>query len=84
MQTQLIGHFSSTHGIREILFVGKYEKHSVTELVFVEHSVQFITSSVDTISIIGIHDKDESLSILVVVAPQRTNLILTPYIPNCK
>jgi len=33
VQAKLVGDFSSIHGIRKILFVCKYQKHSITELV---------------------------------------------------
>jgi hypothetical protein len=84
VQTKFISHFGSTHSIREILLVGKDEKDGIAQFVLVEHSVHFIASGIDTVSIIGIHHEDQSLGVLVVVAPQRTDLVLTSDIPNCK
>ena len=84
MQSELIGHFCRAHGVGKILLVGKYQEYRIAQFVFIEHSVQFVTSSIDTIRVIGIDDKDETLRVLVVVAPQGTNLILTAYIPDCK
>lgn len=84
MQSQFVGHFGGTHGVGQILLVGKDEQNGVAEFVFVEHSVQFIAGGVDTIRVIGIDNKDESLSVLVVVAPQGTDFILTTDIPNCE
>ena len=34
------------------------------------------------ITIIAVHDEGQGLSIRVVVAPQRPNLVLTPHIPH--
>ena len=84
MESKLVGHFSRTHGVGQILLVGKNQKHSVTELVLVEHSVQLVTSGVDAVSVIRVDDKDEALRVLVVVAPQRTDLVLATNVPNCK
>ena len=84
MQSQLIGHLRRTHGIRKILLVSEYQKDGITKLVFVQHSVHLITSSIDTVRIIGIHHENESLGILVIVSPERADLILTTDIPYSK
>ena len=82
VKSKLISHFGSTHGIWKILFVSEYQQNSVTQFVFVQHSVQFIPSGINTVGIIGIHNEDQTLCVLVVMAPQRTDLILTTDIPN--
>jgi len=84
MQSKFVGHFRCTHCVGEILFVGKDQKDGVTQFVFVQHSVQFVSCGVDTVGIIGIDDEDQTLSVLVVMTPQRTDLVLTTDIPNCK
>jgi len=84
VQSELVGHFGGAHGIWKILLVGEHEQHRVAELVLVQHSVQFVSGGIDTVSIIGIHDEDQTLRVLVVVTPQRTDLILTTDIPNCE
>jgi hypothetical protein len=58
---------SSTH--RKILLVGKDQEERIAEFVLVEHSLQLLTSLDDTISIVGIDHKDDTLSILEVVTP---------------
>jgi hypothetical protein len=84
MQSELISHLSSAHSVWKILLVGKYEKDSIAQLILVQHSMHLITSGINTISIVGIDNKDQTLSVLIVMAPQRTNLILTSDIPNCE
>ena len=84
MQTKLVSHFCRTHGVRKILLVSEHEQDGIAQLVLVEHSVHFIARGIDTISIIGIHHKDQTLGVLVVVTPQRTDLVLTTDIPNCE
>lgn len=82
VQSKFVSHFGSAHGVGEILLVGKHEQHGIAEFVFVEHSVQFVAGGVDTIRVIGIDHEDESLSVLVVVAPQRTDFVLTTDVPD--
>ena len=84
VQAQLVRHLCSTHSVWKILFVGKDQKDSIAELIFVQHSVQLISGGIDTIGVIGIYHKDQTLSVLVIVAPQWTDLILTSYIPHCE
>jgi hypothetical protein len=43
MEAKLVSHLRSTHGIWKILFVSKDEEDGVTELILIEHTVQFIT-----------------------------------------
>mmetsp|Transcript_14053 Transcript_14053/g.40058 ORF Transcript_14053/g.40058 Transcript_14053/m.40058 type:complete len:212 (-) Transcript_14053:65-700(-) len=84
VQSEFVSHFSGAHGVWQILLVGENEQDGIAELVLVQHSVQFVSGGIDTIGIIGIDDEDQSLRVLVVVTPQRTDLVLTTDIPHCK
>ena len=84
MQTELVRHFCGTHSVRKILLIGKDQKYGITEFVLVEHSVQLVTGRINTVRVIRVHDENEALRVLVVMAPERTDLILTADIPNCK
>ena len=44
--------------------------------------MQLISGSINSINITWINDKDDSLSIGVIVAPETTDLVLTSNIPN--
>lgn len=90
VESKAFSDFVDTHSIGQILFVGKDEKNGVAEFIFCEHAVQFLTGAVllsssgivNTFAIIGINDKDDTLGVLVVVPPERTDLVLTSDIPN--
>mmetsp|Transcript_13931 Transcript_13931/g.23200 ORF Transcript_13931/g.23200 Transcript_13931/m.23200 type:complete len:200 (+) Transcript_13931:326-925(+) len=82
MKSELVGHFSSAHGVRKILLVSKHKKDGITELILIKHSVQLISRGVDAIRVVRIDNKDQTLGILVVVAPKRADLILTSDVPN--
>lgn len=82
MQSKLVGHLGRTHGVGEILLVGKDEEDRIAELVLVEHSVQLVPRRVDTVAVVGIDDEDEALRVLVVVAPERADLVLTTDVPD--
>ena len=84
VQSKFVRHFGGAHGVWQILLVGKDQQDGVTQLVLVQHSVHLVPSSIDTVGIVRVNDKDQALRVLVVVAPQRTDLILTTDIPNCE
>nr|GMD20777.1 cytochrome P450 CYP749A22-like [Ipomoea batatas] len=63
-------HSTSIHCIWKILFVSKYKQHSITELIFIQHPMQFISCLHNTISIIAINNKDEALHVLEIVPPE--------------
>ena len=71
-----------THG--KILLVGKDKEKSIPQLVLVEHALQFLTSLDNTIAIVGVHNEDDTLGVLEVMSPQRTNFVLTADIPHGK
>lgn len=84
MQTELVRHFCRTHSVGKILLVGKYQEDGVAQFVFVQHTVQFITSGINTVRVVRVDHKDKTLRVLVIVTPQGTDLILTTDVPHCE
>jgi len=82
METKLVGDFGSVHGIGEILLVCEDEKEGISELVLVQHSLKFFASLGYTLSIVGIDDENDTLGVLEVMPPERSNLILSSDVPN--
>ncbi len=69
---------------RKILLVGKDKEKSVAQLILVEHALKFLTSLDNTISVVGVDNKDDTLGILKVMSPERSNLVLATNVPNCE
>ena len=67
---------------RQILLVGEDQEEGITELVLVQHALQFLTGLDDTIAIVAVDDENDALSVLEVMSPQRTDLVLTTDVPN--
>jgi hypothetical protein len=44
--------------------------------------VQLVARVVDAVAVVGVDDEDEALRILVVVAPERADLVLTSDVPD--
>lgn len=65
----------------KILLVGENQKNGISELVLVQHALQLLTSLDDTVTIVGIDDEDDTLGVLEVMSPQRTDLVLSTNIP---
>jgi hypothetical protein len=82
VQAKLIGHFRRRHGVGQILLVGKDQEDGITKLFFVEHSVQLISGSIDSISVVGIDDEDDAVRVLVVMSPERSDLVLPTNVPD--
>ena len=66
----------------QILLVGEDKEQSITELVLVEHALQLLTSLDNTVAIVGVDDEDDTLGVLEVMSPQRTDLVLSSDIPH--
>jgi hypothetical protein len=67
---------------REILFVGKDKEQCVSQFILVQHTLQFLTSFDNTIAIIAVNDENDALSVLEVMSPKRSDLVLTTDIPD--
>lgn len=66
MESKLIGDFCCIHCIGQILLVGEDKKKSITELVFVQHSLQFLTGLGHTLSVVRVDDENNTLRVLEV------------------
>jgi len=64
------------------LLVRKHQQHSISELIFVQHTMKLITSLRSTISVVGVDHEDQPLGVLEIMAPERANLVLPANIPN--
>jgi hypothetical protein len=84
VQAKLFSNLSSWHGLWKILLVGENEENSVGEFRLVEHTVEFFTGIFYTFTIVRVNDENKSLSVLIVVSPERTNFILTTNVPYGK
>jgi hypothetical protein len=70
----------STYG--KILLVGEDQENSVSELVLIQHALQLLPGLDDTVSVIAVNDEDDTLGVLEVMTPQRTDLVLSTNIPH--
>ncbi|GMF72811.1 unnamed protein product [Aspergillus oryzae] len=69
---------------RQILLVSENKEKSITEFILVQHALQLFPGLDNTIAIVAIHDEDNTLSVLEVMSPERTDLVLTTDIPHGK
>jgi hypothetical protein len=67
---------------RQILLVGENKEQSVTEFVFVQHALQLFPGLDNTVAIVAIDDENDTLGVLEVVSPERTDLVLTTDVPH--
>lgn len=67
---------------RQILLVGENQKNGIPQLILVQHALQFLSGLDNTITIVAIDNKDDALSVLEVMPPQRPNFVLSSNIPD--
>jgi len=82
VEAKLVCDLGGVHGIGKILLVGKDKENGISELVLVEHALKLLSGLNDTVAIVGVDDEDDALSVLEVVPPQRSDLVLTTDIPH--
>jgi len=82
VKAELVSDLSDRHSLRKILLVGEHEEDGIAELVLTKHLVKLVVSLSDTLAIVGIDHKDQTLGVLEVVSPEGTDLILTSHIPH--
>jgi hypothetical protein len=59
----------------QILLVGENQKYGIS------HALQFLPGLNNTVTIIAVNDEDDTLGILEVMSPQRSDLVLSTNIP---
>mmetsp|Transcript_30103 Transcript_30103/g.97097 ORF Transcript_30103/g.97097 Transcript_30103/m.97097 type:complete len:265 (-) Transcript_30103:53-847(-) len=82
VQAELVSDLGGLHRIGQVLLVGKHQKHSLAELVLIQHAMELIARLPDTVAIVGVNDKDDTLRVLVVMAPERADLVLAANVPH--
>jgi len=84
VKTKLVCDFGSVHGVGKILLVGEDKEKSVTELILVQHALELFTCLDDTISVVGVDNEDDTLGVLEIMPPKRSDLVLPTNIPHCE
>jgi hypothetical protein len=82
VKAEALSHLRCTHCVGKILLVSEHEEDGITELVLAKHAVKLIAGGISALAIIGIDHKDETLSILIVVSPKGSDLVLPSDIPH--
>merc|ERR550525_1992423 len=82
VQAELISNFGASKCTWQVLLVGEDEKDGVAQLLLSEHLVELLAILFDTLTIVGVDDVDEALSVRVVVSPEKSDLVLTTDVPH--
>ena len=69
----------STYG--KILLVCKNQEQSIPQLILVQHALQLLAGLDNTVAVIAVDNENDALSVLEIMPPQRTNLVLSSHIP---
>ena len=81
VETELVCNLGCVHGVRQILLVSEAEQDSVPQFVLVEHAHELITCLVNTFSVITVDNENQTLCVLEVMSPQRSDFVLTTDVP---
>jgi len=82
VKAQLVGDFGRVHRLRKILLVREDEEDGVPEFVLVQHPIQLFLGLADSFPIVAVHDEDQSLRVLEIVPPERSNFVLAADVPD--
>ena len=82
LKSKLLSQIRSRHSMRKILLVSEHQQISILQFLLLKHLVQLVTSIINTSLIVRINHEDQTLSVLVIMSPQVTNLVLTTNIPH--
>eukprot|EP00964_Phaeocystis_antarctica_P040780 scaffold23323_cov60-Phaeocystis_antarctica.AAC.2 len=80
VQAELVGDLSCIHRVGQVLLVGEHQQDGLTQLVLVEHAVQLVARLAHAIAIVRVDHEDDALGVLVVMAPERADLVLAAHI----
>jgi len=64
------------------LLVCENKEEGISKLILVEHALQLFPSLDNSVTIVAVNDEDDTLSILEIMSPQRTDLVLSTNIPD--
>ena len=66
------------------MLVGKNQEQGITEFIFVQHALQLFPGLDNTVTVIAVNHENDTLRVLEVMSPERTDLVLTTDIPHGK
>lgn len=75
VQSELVRDLSSVHGVWQILLVGKDKQKGVTKLVLIQHALELLTSFRDTLAVVRVNHKDDTMGVLEVCNPSRKSSV---------
>eukprot|EP00435_Cladocopium_sp_Y103_P048707 s1291_g14.t1 len=84
VEPKFFGDLSCSHGLRQVLLVGKDQQHGITHFIFVQHLGEFLSCVLDTIAVVAVNNVDQSIGTLIVMAPERPDLVLASHVPHGK
>ena len=64
------------------MLVGENKEEGISKLILVQHALQLFPSLDNSVTIVAVNDEDDTLGILEVMSPQRTDLVLSTNIPD--
>jgi hypothetical protein len=64
------------------LLVGKDKEECIAQFILIQHALQLLTCLDHTVAIVAVDDENDTLGVLEIVSPQRSDLVLSTDIPN--
>ena len=83
-QPQPVCHFARRECSWEVLLVCEDQKHSILEFRGAEDMVELVGSHIDPVPVSTVHNINKSITIVVVMAPELSNLLLASHVPEGK
>mmetsp|Transcript_94757 Transcript_94757/g.306422 ORF Transcript_94757/g.306422 Transcript_94757/m.306422 type:complete len:260 (+) Transcript_94757:290-1069(+) len=85
-EPEFVGHLGRGHGVRQVLLVGENEKwHTHEELPLLplpKHFIKLVLDFSGADSVVAVHDEDQGVAFIVVLAPKRPHPVTAADVPN--
>ena len=66
------------------MLVSEDEKECITKLILIKHPLQFFPSLNNTVAIVAVDDENDTLRVLEIMSPERSDLVLATNVPHGK
>mmetsp|Transcript_5216 Transcript_5216/g.16452 ORF Transcript_5216/g.16452 Transcript_5216/m.16452 type:complete len:252 (+) Transcript_5216:9-764(+) len=82
VEAQALRELGRRHGAREVLLVREDQQPRIAQRSLGQHAVKHFFGFRDAVAVVGVHDEHDGLRVLVVVAPERADLVLAADVPH--
>eukprot|EP00413_Alexandrium_margalefii_P026231 CAMPEP_0204574040 /NCGR_PEP_ID=MMETSP0661-20131031/40364_1 /ASSEMBLY_ACC=CAM_ASM_000606 /TAXON_ID=109239 /ORGANISM="Alexandrium margalefi, Strain AMGDE01CS-322" /LENGTH=268 /DNA_ID=CAMNT_0051582527 /DNA_START=42 /DNA_END=849 /DNA_ORIENTATION=- len=82
VQPQLLSDLCGSHGVWQVLLVGKHQEYGIAHLVLIQHLRELLPGILNAVTVVAVNHIYQAIGSLVIVTPKGSDLVLSANIPN--